>query len=133
MRVKTLVPYAVLVLALAGASACGDGSTQIGPVASSPAAQSAGASTGSVRTIEVSIVGETVTPAPAQVDLAIGESLRIVVTSDRDNELHAHGFEAEGALRAGTPTAVTLVGKEAGVFEVETHDPALTLLTVAVR
>lgn len=141
MRVKTLVPYAVLVLALAGASACDDGSTPSEPVAPSPAAQSAGASTGastgassdSVRTIEVSISGRTVTPAPAQVDLAIGESLRLVVTSDRANELHAHGFEAEAALGAGTPTTVTLVGKEAGVFEVETHDPALTLLTVAVR
>lgn len=137
MRVKTLVPYAVLVLALAGASACDDGSTPSEPVAPSPAAQSAGASTAassdSVRTIEVSISGRTVTPAPAQVDLAIGESLRLVVASDRANELHAHGFEAEAALGAGTPTTVTLVGKEAGVFEVETHDPALTLLTVAVR
>jgi len=32
-----------------------------------------------------------------------------------------------------TPVTVRLVGAESGVFEVETHEPALTLLTVAVR
>ena len=31
------------------------------------------------------------------------------------------------------PTTLRLTGKEAGSYEVETHDPALTLLTVAVR
>jgi hypothetical protein len=77
--------------------------------------------------------GRTVTPAPAQVELPIGQTLTLVVTSDHDDELHAHGFEVEVPLKAGVPTSVTLTGKEAGVFEVETHEPALTLLTVAVR
>ena len=73
------------------------------------------------------------TPTPAQVDLPVGQSLTLVVTSDHADELHAHGFEVEVPLKAGVPTSVTLTGKEAGVFEVETHEPALTLLTVAVR
>jgi hypothetical protein len=90
-------------------------------------------STSSGRTIAITVSGRTVTPAPAQVDLPIGQTLTLVVTSDHDDELHAHGFDVEVPLKAGMPTSITLTGKEAGVFEVETHEPALTLLTIAVR
>ncbi len=85
------------------------------------------------RTIDITVSGRTVTPAPTQVDLPVGQTLTLVVTSDHDDELHAHGFEIEVPLTAGVPASVTLTGKDAGVFEVETHEPALTLLTVAVR
>lgn len=89
--------------------------------------------TSSGRTIAITVSGRTVTPAPAQVDLPVGQTLTLVVTSEHDDELHAHGFDVEVPLKAGVPSSVTLTGKEAGVFEVETHEPALTLLTVAVR
>jgi hypothetical protein len=79
------------------------------------------------------VSGRTVTPAPTQVDLPVGQTLTLVVTSDHDDELHAHGFNIEVPLTAGVPASVMLTGKDAGVFEVETHEPALTLLTVAVR
>lgn len=134
MRLKRLVPYAVLVLALAVTSACAGG-----PAAPSPGAAIAQGSTSGppgsapARTLEVSIKGSTVTPPPAQIDLPVGQTLTLVVTSDSDNDLHAHGFEVESRLVAGTPTTVTLTGREPGLYEVETHEPALTLLTVAVR
>ena len=85
------------------------------------------------RTITITVKGSTVTPPPAQVDLPVGEMLTVVVTSDHDDELHAHGFEVEVPLKAGVPTTIILTGKDPGVFEVELHEPALTLLTVAVR
>ncbi len=89
--------------------------------------------TSSGRTIDITVSGRTVTPAPAQVDLPVGQTLTLVVTSDHDDELHAHGFDVELPIKAGVPASITLTGKDAGVFEVETHEPALTLLTVAVR
>ena len=79
------------------------------------------------------MTGSRVNPAPAQVDLPVGQTLTLVVTSDHDDELHAHGFEVEVELKAGVAATVTLTGKDPGVYEVETHHPALTLLTVAVR
>jgi hypothetical protein len=85
------------------------------------------------RTIAITVKGSTVTPPPAQVDLPVGQLLTLVVTSDHDDELHAHGFEVEVPLKAGVPTQVALTGKDPGVYEVEVHHPALTLLTVAVR
>ncbi len=128
MRALRALPYAVCVLALAGAAACSSSGPEAGPGAATGVA-----STGSVKRLEVTISGSTVTPAPAQVDLPIGSTLELVVTSDHDDELHAHGFDVEAALKAGTPTTVRLTGTEAGAYEVETHEPALTLLTVAVR
>jgi hypothetical protein len=83
--------------------------------------------------VAISVSGRTVTPPPAQVDLPVGQSLTLVVTTDHDDELHAHGFEIETQVRANMPTTITLTGKEPGVFEVELHEPALTILTVAVR
>lgn len=77
--------------------------------------------------------GRQITPAPRTIDLAVGETLTLVVTSDHDDELHVHGFEVEGALVAGKPTNVTLTGETPGVYEVETHEPALRLLKIAVR
>ena len=128
MRAFRALPYAVCVLALVGAAACSSSTPEPGPGGATGVV-----STGSVTRLAVTVTGTTVTPAPAQVDLPIGSTLELVVTSDHDDELHAHGFDVEAPLKAGIPTTVRLTGAEAGVFEVETHDPALTLLTVAVR
>ena len=128
MRAFRTVPYAVCVLALAGATACSSGSPQPSTVGGGGTA-----ATSSVQRLAVRVTGTTVTPAPAQVDLPVGSTLELSVTSDHDDELHAHGFDVEAQLKAGQATTVRLTGKEPGVYEVETHDPALTLLTVAVR
>lgn len=125
MRVIRVLPYAACLLALTGVVACGAAEQP------TPAGQSVTA--GAPKRLEVTVTGTTVTPPPAQVDLAVGQTLELVVTSDHDDQLHAHGFEVAAELRAGTPSTVRLTATETGVFEVETHEPALTLLTVAVR
>jgi plastocyanin len=122
------LPYAACVLALAGVTACSSSSATDGTAAGTGVS-----STGSVKRLEVTVKGTTVTPAPAQVELPVGSTLELVVTSDHDDELHAHGFDAEAAIKAGVPTTLRLTAKEPGSYEVETHEPALTLLTVAVR
>lgn len=85
------------------------------------------------RSIAIAIKGKSVTPSPATVDLKVGETLTLVVTSDHDDELHAHGFDVETKLVAGAPTTVLLTGRQAGLYEVETHETPLRLLMVAVR
>jgi hypothetical protein len=74
-----------------------------------------------------------VSPPPRTVDLEVGETLTLVVTSDHDDEIHAHGFEVKGRLRAGQPSTITVTGTQPGLYEVETHEPPLRLLMIAVR
>ena len=85
------------------------------------------------RTIEITVTGREVDPAPSTVSLGVGDRLTLLVTSDHDDTLHIHGFDVEEPLTAGAATSVTLTGAQPGVYEVETHHPELRLLKIAVR
>jgi plastocyanin len=84
-------------------------------------------------TIRVSVEGNKVSPKPRTVDLATGATLTLIVTSDVANTVHAHGFDVSKDLTAGEPTELTLTGGQPGLYEIETHDPSLRLLKIAVR
>lgn len=109
--------------------------TTTAPAITSPAssAPSAASSQSVGKRIDITVKGKQVTPAPATVNLAVGESLTIAVTSDKDNTLHAHGFEIAKVLKAGQRGEVTIKGAQTGSFEFELHDPELRLFQVAVR
>jgi hypothetical protein len=83
--------------------------------------------------IDVTVKGKEVTPAPETVNIAVGQSLTVAVTSDHDDTLHAHGFEVEEDIKAGQRVEVTVKGAQTGVFEFELHHPELRLFQVAVR
>lgn len=109
-------------------------SSSAGQASSSPA-DSATAGTDAdadVKTLQITVNGKQVTPAPARVKIAPGQTLRLVVTADHDDELHAHGFEVEKEVTAGVPTTVDLTTDEPGLYEVEMHHPELRLLQVQV-
>lgn len=106
------------------------------PATTSPApstSPSASPSTPAGRRIDITVKGKRVTPAPATVNIAVGQSLTIAVTSDQDNTLHAHGFEIAKDLKAGQRGEITIKGAQTGSFEFELHDPELRLFQVAVR
>jgi heme/copper-type cytochrome/quinol oxidase subunit 2 len=139
---------ALAAITLAGvlvASACSTGGGTTGGSASDPmtssgtssASASAAPSTSSVpanRVVDrVSITGNQVTPSPGNLDVPLGKTLRLIVTSDHDDQLHAHGFNVEVNLKAGQPTTLDLKATTPGVYEIETHHPPLTLLHVVVR
>lgn len=71
--------------------------------------------------------------APGRVEVRTGESVRLTVTSDVDEELHVHGVDLEEALPAGTPTTVEFRPDESGQFEVELHESGLLLFQLLVR
>ena len=74
-----------------------------------------------------------VEPKPHRVEVAKDSQVRLIVTSDVDDELHVHGYEVEAELEAGRPTTVELVADQTGIFEVETHESELELLQLEVR
>jgi len=135
MRAFRPLPYAVTALVLTGTltGVAGCASTGASTDVSTGAGQPTATGTGAVKRVEVTVTGSTVTPPPAQVEVPIGTTIQLVVTSDHDDELHAHGVDAEATLKAGVPTTLTLTPTEPGVYVVETHEPPLTLLSIAVR
>lgn len=127
------VSPATSVAAASSSAPSSSGAASTPPSAKSPTTPPAASDAPAGRTIRVTVTGKKVTPAPTTVDLKVGEKLTLVVTSDHDDEIHAHGFDVEGTLKAGTPSTVTLTGTEPGLYEVETHEPPLRLMMIAVR
>ena len=113
------------------AAAAASATTTGAPATSSPTAPASSAA--AARTIDVTVAGTKITPAPETVKLKVGETLVLNVTSDHDDELHAHGFEVEKEMKAGVPVTMTLTTKTPGVYEVEMHHPALTLMKIQVQ
>ncbi len=101
--------------------------------ASAPTSAPMSAPTSASRRIDVVVTGKQVTPTPEMVNIAVGQSLTIAVTSDHDNTLHAHGFNIERDIKAGQQLEITVKGAQPGVYDIELHDPELRLLQVAVR
>nr|WP_310153097.1 cupredoxin domain-containing protein [Phycicoccus sp. 3266] len=149
MTWPTTLRYAGCAALVAGLAACGaapssgtssnDASSAATSTASSSSPSPSGSSSASSssspaqRTVTVTVRGSRVTPAPRTVELGVGETMTLTVTSDHADQLHVHGFDIEKELPAGTPVSVELTGESPGVYEVETHHPELRLLKIAVR
>ena len=142
---RWLCALAALVLGC-GLAACGDSGEAAEPVPASTAPSlstepesppstpppTASASP-SVQVIEIHIVDGEVHTDADRVEVASGAAIRLIVTSDADDELHVHGADATAALVEGVPTTLEFTMSEPGVFEVETHDSGLLLVQLLVR
>ena len=100
--------------------------------APSPSSTSS-ATTEAAKTLSLTLTGKRIDPQPGIVTLKTGETLRLTVTSDHDDELHPHGFDKEAQLTAGKPTTLDLSTNQPGTYEVETHHPELRLFKIVVR
>lgn len=108
-------------------------SPSVSPSSASPSsAPPASPSAPAGRRVEISVKGKQVTPAPATVSIAVGESLTLAITSDHDDTIHAHAFEIKKDIKAGKQAEITIKGGQTGTYEIELHSPALRLLQVAV-
>ena len=83
-------------------------------------------------TITVSVNGGRATPAARQVDVPVGATVDLRVTSDTADEVHVHGYELERRVTAGGTAEIRFTADQTGVFEVETHESGLLLLKLAV-
>jgi hypothetical protein len=109
------------------------GGSSSATAANSPSPSAVASSSASTTVVRVTIRGKNVSPAPGNVNVPLGNTLRLIVTSDHDDQLHAHGFDVEVTLTAGRPTTLDLRATTPGIYEIETHHPPLTLMHVVVR
>ena len=62
-----------------------------------------------------------------------GQQVQIEVLSDRDDELHLHGYDLHLPLPAGKPVTLSVDAKHSGRFELELHKQHLTLAALEVH
>jgi heme/copper-type cytochrome/quinol oxidase subunit 2 len=134
------VSAAGLLLVAGCGGSSGDGSSagsSGGPSASSSSpsgSPSSSATTDAKATvINVSVKDGKVIPKAHRVKVKAGSSVRIMVTSDVDDEVHVHGYDIEREASAGQPVSIEFTADQTGVFEVETHESGLLLLQLQVQ
>jgi hypothetical protein len=124
-RLAAGVAASLLCLAL---GACTSAPETAAPAGSpSPAASSASGASPSVAadalTVAITETDGDVLPNGQKLDAKVGQQVVLQVTSDRDDEIHAHtggdGYEPE--VKAGVPATGTFTLDSAGSFEVESH------------
>jgi plastocyanin len=130
-RAMTARSTAAAVAFTVALGACGD-SEEHTPEAPAPTVSVTDESAG-VRVVEVEIADSQVSTDDDRVEVRRGDTVRIVVTSDVDDEVHVHGVEQTAALVAGETATVEFTVDEAGLFEVETHEGDLLLFQLLVQ
>lgn len=85
------------------------------------------------RTIAITLSGDKVDPSGDRVEIAKGDTVEFVVTSDRDDLVHIHGYEVTIEVKAGETVRRAVTLDQTGRFEVETHHPELLSVVLIVR
>lgn len=70
---------------------------------------------------------------PDRVIAQQGQHVQIDVLSDRDDELHLHGYDLHLPLSAGKPVTLSLHAEHSGRFELELHKRHLSLAVLEVH
>jgi hypothetical protein len=92
--------------------------------------------TGADVEVEVTVAGDTVTTASDRVDVEVGQTVRITVTSDVAEEVHVHGFDLSVDLEPGEPGELEFEVTDnpgPGLYEVELEESGLLLFQLEVR
>ncbi len=138
------LPSVLLVLALAGcgsdeptarpstAATTGSAAPTTADASSAPAPATT-APVDDTKTFEITVAGGNVTRKSSTFELKRGDKARIVVTSDKADEVHLHTYDVKVDVTPGTPATLDFTATIPGQFEVELENAGLVLVTVSVR
>ena len=86
-------------------------------------------------TINIEIAGGKTVPNGEKINVRVGQKVMLNVTSDTDDEIHAHlgenGYQL--AVRAGRPAKGSFTLDSPGSFEVESHHLEKTIVILNAR
>jgi len=71
-------------------------------------------------------------PNGERVSLDKGTTLVLTITSDHADEVHVHGYDIEIPVASGETVTKKILLDQVGRFEVESHEPQLTILQLTV-
>lgn len=98
-----------------------------------PTSTSAAPAAAALRTVEVTFAAGKVVGGARRATVALGERVRIVVTSDIVDEVHLHTYDLTAGVRPGQVGQLELTATIPGRHQVELENKGLTLLTLEVR
>lgn len=125
---RSTPPALLLVAALALTGCGGDSDASSSPTGTAvPTAVSPDEPTPEVEPDDAQVVAVTVSGGQAsgdtgRVEVPVGTTVRLTVTSDAADQVHVHGYDLTAAVSPGQSTQLEFVADRAGVFEVELHD-----------
>lgn len=73
------------------------------------------------RTVEVVVEGGKPVGGAQAIRVVRNDEVLLTVRSDRDDELHLHGYNLQLHLKAGKPGALRFTAKRTGRFSAELH------------
>jgi heme/copper-type cytochrome/quinol oxidase subunit 2 len=76
--------------------------------------------------------GQVLGGGPRTVDVPLGATVSLGVTSDVADEVHVHGYDITHDVAPDAPAELTFVADAEGVFEVELEDAGLLLAELEV-
>ena len=83
--------------------------------------------------IVVAVKRGKVEPPTHRVKVSKGTQVRLLVTSDKGDELHVHGYDLEKELPAGEQVTLDFTADQTGLFDIELHESDLQLAQLEVR
>lgn len=130
----------LLVGILAGAVALGGCASAGAPTGSAasptatPAPSAAGhaAPSGDVQRVAISVANGKVVGGVSRVQVPLGGTVEVLVTSDAADEAHLHGYDRTVEIPAGGSATLTFVADVPGVFELELHHSGAQLAQLQV-
>jgi hypothetical protein len=81
--------------------------------------------------VEVTVTGDQVIGG-GRIDVDLGEEVRIVVTSDVEDEAHLHGYDLIAEVGPGLEGVIEFVADIPGIFELELEQSGLELARLQV-
>lgn len=127
-----LAATTLLGLALTG---CTSSAAPESPTSGTTGSSTASAPASDAVTVDITIAKGGVSPSGQKLDVTRGRTVVLRVTSDQDEEIHAHtagdGYELE--VRAGQTATGQFVASDAGSFEVEAHHLEKVIVILNVR
>lgn len=143
--------YTVLLLALAslvaGCSPTVSSTTTTAPSTASTTTSAAVSTTGvpvtstttavvttssTLTEIRIAVANGEVSPPSERVPVPLGNTVRLVVTSDVGDEIHVHGYDLSTDVEAGGTAVVEFVADVPGIFEVELEAAVIPLVELEV-
>ena len=132
-----LLSLCLALSACSGSASTPGGATPTGSASgtTSPSASSSSSSNANAVIIDITIAKRQVTPSGQKLNLSRGQTVIMHVTSDMDDEIHAHtggdGYELE--VTAGKPATGSFVVSDPGSFEIESHHLEKIIAILNVR